>query len=115
MGKKNPKNRISAKTQYKGGKWTNEISYSRNLNGGYVSASVRKEGGKPLAHEIRLIKSFNEGHISLSAIKEGREHWKQQFRINKDFGEKSSGYIGVSRTSGNPKSTTFEFGFNSKF
>ena len=88
MGKKNPKNRISAKTQYKGGKWTNEISYSRNLNG---------------------------GHISLSAIKEGREHWKQQFRINKDFGEKSSGYIGVSLTSGNPKSTTFEFGFNSKF
>ena len=68
-----------------------------------------------MAHEIRLIKSFNEGHISLSAIKEGREHWKQQFRINKDFGEKSSGYIGVSRTSGNPESTTFEFGFNSKF
>ena len=63
MEKKSPKNGISAKTQYKGGNWTNEISYIRSLNVGYASASVRKEGGKPLAHEIRLIKSFMEAAI----------------------------------------------------
>ena len=115
MGKKTEKNRISAQTQYKGGKWTNEISYSRNLNGGYASANIRKEGRNPLAYEFRLIKGFDEGHISLSAIKEGSQHWKQRIRFNKDFGEKSSGYFGVSRTSGNPKSTTFEFGYNTEF
>ena len=68
-----------------------------------------------MSHEISIAKHFNDGHISASAIKEGRQPWKQQIRFNKVFSEKSSGYIGVSLCSGNPKLTRFEFGFNKEF
>ena len=116
MGKKQKnKNFISANVSYKNRKWTNEIRYTRDLSGGYFSTSLIKEGRNPLAHEYRLTKNFDGGNIFASAIKQGGEPWRQRIRFNKDFGEKSSGYIGISRCSGNPKSTTFEFGFNTEF
>ena len=80
-----------------------------------VEVIFLQEGRNPLAHEYRLTKNFDGGNIFASAIKQGGEPWRQRIRFNKDFGEKSSGYIGISRCSGNPKSTTFEFGFNSEF
>ena len=117
QGKKNndKKNHITANVSYKGGKWANEIKYTRDFNGGNVSAGAKKEGGNPWAQEYRLTKYFNGGKFSASAIKERREPWKQQIRFSKDFSEKTSGYFGISRTSGQPKSTTFEFGFNTSF